>query len=82
MIEDENAPQVRGKRMACTTIRRHHVSNGVVNYWRSSSGIPSNISGSLELSQETELDATIGKLNIKGLNRLAGGYHIHMASLT
>ncbi len=63
--------------MACTTIRRHHPIEAVLDNWRTSSGIASNISGTLELFQESEFDATFGKLKIKGLNRMASGYHIH-----
>ncbi|KAI2803497.1 hypothetical protein BLOT_007628 [Blomia tropicalis] len=81
VIEDENAPQIRGKRMACVTIRRHHPTEAIVDQWRTSSGIASNISGSMELIQETEFDETRGKLKLRGLNRLASGFHIHKASV-
>ena len=63
--------------MACVTIRRHHPTEAIVDQWRTSSGIASNISGSMELIQETEFDETRCKLKLRGLNRLASGFHIH-----
>lgn len=80
VIEDDNAPPIRGKRMACTTIRRSHPLNVIVDDWRYSAGIISNISGTIEMNQDSEYDETRIKINLRGLNKLASGYHIHKVS--
>nr|XP_027206305.1 uncharacterized protein LOC113799809 [Dermatophagoides pteronyssinus] len=81
VIEDENAPQIRGKRMACATIRRSHPITAVVNEWRSSAGISANITGYIEMHQQSIFDETKIKINLRGLNKLASGYHVHKASV-
>ena len=81
MIEDENAPQIRGKRMACATIRRSHPITAVVNEWRSSAGISANITGYIEMHQQSIFDETKIKINLRGLNKLASGYHVHKVYL-
>lgn len=81
VIEDDNAPPIRGKRMACATIRRSHPLSAIVDEWRTSAGIISNISGFLELHQESEFDETRIKVNLRGLNKLASGYHVHKVSV-
>lgn len=52
-----------------------------VDYWRYSSSVGSNITGSVVFSQTTEFDETKGVINLKGLNQIAGGYHIHKVSV-
>ncbi|KAH9530052.1 hypothetical protein DERF_003891 [Dermatophagoides farinae] len=58
VIEDENAPQIRGKRMACATIRQSHPITAIVDEWRSSAGISANITGRIEMHQESVFDET------------------------
>lgn len=63
--------------MACAVIRIQHPLTAAVRSWRTSSGISSNISGSVVFHQQTDFDPTITKIDLHGLNGLASGYHIH-----
>ncbi|UXI20114.1 hypothetical protein NH340_JMT06057 [Sarcoptes scabiei] len=81
VIEDDNAPPLRGKRMACATIKRSHPISVIANEWRTSAGIATNISGFIEMTQESVYDETKIEINIRGLNRLASGYHVHKVSV-
>ena len=63
--------------MACAIIRVFHPLTATVRYWRSNTGIVSNISGSIVFHQETQFDSTKAKVDLHGLNAMAAGYHIH-----
>ncbi|CAG2170627.1 unnamed protein product [Oppiella nova] len=77
VIHDDSAPQQRGDRLGCAVVRVMHSLTAAVRNWRTSSGIVSNISGSVVLHQESPYDETSIKLDLHGLNGFASGYHIH-----
>lgn len=81
VIHDDNAPMIRGRRMACTVIKMKHSLSASVRKWRVEQGTASNVSGFITFHQDNVYDKTIGKLTLHGLNNLAGGYHVHEVSV-
>ena len=68
--------------MGCAIIQVSHPLTAAVRYWRSNTGIVSNISGSVVFHQETQYDSTNAKVDLQGLNAMASGYHIHKVFLS
>lgn len=81
VIHDDAAPMIRGRRMACTTIKRRHSLSGSVRRWRIEQGTVSHVTGSISFFQDNPYDKTVGKVSLHGLNNLAGGYHVHEVSV-
>jgi len=77
VIHDDFGPKQRGDRMGCAIIRVKHSLTAAVKDWRTSTGIVSNISGSIVFQQESEYDSTKTSVELRGLNGMASGYHIH-----
>ncbi|RWS08541.1 uncharacterized protein B4U79_07981 [Dinothrombium tinctorium] len=77
VVHDDFANKVRGNRMACAPIRVVHPLMATVREWKVGTGDSSNITGSMIFSQPTEYDETTTKIELQGLNRLAGGFDVH-----
>lgn len=63
--------------MACTPIRYVPSITVAVRYWKVGTGVKSNVTGSIVLTQASEYDLTYSKVDLFGLNKLAGGFHVH-----
>ncbi|RWS31303.1 uncharacterized protein B4U80_11343, partial [Leptotrombidium deliense] len=77
VIHDDHANKQRGNRMACAPIKVVHPLTAAVRDWKVGRGVISNITGSIQIFQATEFDESLVKIDLRGLNALAGEYHIH-----
>lgn len=77
VIHDDFAPNHRGDRMACAGIHRRFRHKGVVNKWHATAGA-GKVEGKVEFIQESEFDSTSTEVDLRGLEGIAKGYHVHM----
>ncbi|KAG0723410.1 Superoxide dismutase [Cu-Zn] [Chionoecetes opilio] len=77
VIFDDFAPKHRGDRMACMSIHRIFRHKGVVTKWSATRGV-GELEGKVEFIQESEYDLTNTEVELRGLEGIAGGYHVHM----
>ncbi|XP_037782115.1 uncharacterized protein LOC119578625 [Penaeus monodon] len=77
VLHDDFAPKHRGDRMACAGIFRKFRHKGVVSKWYSQRGA-GNVEGKVEFIQESEFDITNTEVDLRGLQGIAKGYHVHM----
>ncbi|XP_066945953.1 uncharacterized protein Rsod [Macrobrachium rosenbergii] len=77
VIHDDFAPKHRGDRMACSAIYRRFRHKGVVQKWFSTAGA-GNVEGKIEFVQESEFDTTWTEVDLRGLQGIANGYHVHL----
>ncbi|XP_063614256.1 uncharacterized protein LOC134787421 [Penaeus indicus] len=77
VLHDDYAPKHRGDRMACAGIFRKFRHKGVVSKWYSQRG-SGNVEGKVEFIQESEFDITNTEVDLRGLQGIAKGYHVHM----
>ncbi|KAG1649777.1 Cell surface superoxide dismutase [Cu-Zn] 6 [Nymphon striatum] len=77
IIYDDNAPSHRGDKLACTTIFQEHPIKAQVKTWKTGVGEQSRVSGTFTFFQQTRDDPTHVDIEIDGLEKMAGGYHIH-----
>jgi len=76
LIHDDNAPEHRGDRMACTPILRRYRHKAVAREWFGN-GAPTSVDGRLEFIQdEGGMSHTL--VDLKGLGGQANSYHIHV----
>lgn len=80
VVQDDNAPDFRGKQLGCGSIYRRYPSRARVSEW-SSSGSSAEIIGHVTMEQYTEYDLTSTSLEVRGLQDLASGYHVHEVSV-
>ncbi|XP_053206055.1 uncharacterized protein LOC128390368 [Panonychus citri] len=80
VIYDENGPQQRGNRLACAPIKQVHPLTAATRSWRCANAL-SPVSGYLLFHQNTQLDGTSAIIELEGLNKLAGGFHVHEVSV-
>ncbi|XP_023224241.1 uncharacterized protein LOC111625338 [Centruroides sculpturatus] len=78
VVHDDQAPPFRGDRLACTTITYYHGLKATVRNLAVGRQIESNVTGLFEFSQQDFSDPTEAKVEIRGLDGLASGYHVHM----
>lgn len=77
VIHDDHAPKHRGDRMACAGIHRRFRHKGVVSKWHATQG-SGKVEGKVEFIQESEFDLTNTEVDLRGLEGIANGYHVHM----
>ena len=79
LIHDDNAPEHRGDRMACTPILRRYRHKAVAREWFGN-GAPTPVDGRLEFIQdEGGMSHTL--VDLKGLGGQANSYHIHVVPI-
>lgn len=80
VIHDDYAPKHRGDRMACSGIFRVFRHKGVVNKWTATRDPLSDteVEGKMEFIQESLFDVTQVEVDMKGLQGIAKGWHVHM----
>ena len=78
-IHDDNAPEHRGNRMACTPIQRAYRTKAVARAWfGNGQAIP--VKGRLEFIQASPMDPTHVLVDLHGLNGIANAYHVHQVN--
>jgi len=77
VLHDDHAPEHRGKRMACTAIRRQYRHKAVAREWFGN-GIPPPVDGKLEFIQDTAMSTTHTLVDLHGLAGSAHSYHVHV----
>ena len=75
-IHDENAPEHRGNRMACTAIQRAYRHKAVARAWFGN-GQTVPVKGRLEFIQPSVFEPTRVLVDLHGLNGVANAYHVH-----
>jgi len=76
LLHDDEAPEHRGTRMACTAIRRQYRHKAVAREWFGN-GIAPPVEGRMEFIQDTAITTTHLLVEVEGLDKLADTYHIH-----
>lgn len=77
-IYDDSGPKARGERLACSAITGYSRRKAIAKDWYPN-GNQIELTGKLEITQQSEYDITNVEVEFKGLDGNSG-YHIHQVS--